>query len=76
MSQPIISGERVWCPLCNEYTQFIKSAYAARVAGVHRRTIYRYIEEGLVYTVKVAGRSLRICSGCLLRRGTPGESDL
>lgn len=68
MPKPRIVGEQVWCPICNDYAQFIKSAYAARLASVHRRTIYRYIEEGLVYTVKVAGRSYRICSSCLLKQ--------
>ncbi len=67
MPKPRIIGEQVWCPLCNSYAQFIKSAYAARLVGVHRRTIYRYIEEGLVYTVKVVGKSYRICSSCLLK---------
>jgi excisionase family DNA binding protein len=68
LARPKIIGEQVWCPLCNEYTQFIKSANAAKLAGVHRRTIYRYIEEGIVYTVKVAGKSYRVCSSCLLKQ--------
>ena len=68
MSQPKFVGERVWCPLCNEYEQFIKSAHAARLVGVHRRTIYRYLEDGSVYAVKVAGKSYRICSSCLLKQ--------
>jgi hypothetical protein len=75
MPKPRIAGEQVWCPICDDYAQFIKSAHAARLAGVHRRTIYRYVEEGLVYTVKVAGRSLRICSGCLLRRSPHTKND-
>jgi len=65
---PKIIGEKVWCPFCNEYTQFIKSASAARVANISRRTIYRYIEEGLVFAVRVAGKSYRVCSSCLLKR--------
>jgi excisionase family DNA binding protein len=68
MSQPRFVGEQIWCPLCNNYAQFIKSAHAARLAGAHRRTIYRYIEEGVVYAVKVAGKSYRICSSCLLKQ--------
>jgi excisionase family DNA binding protein len=67
-ARPKIIGEQIWCPLCNEYTQFIKSANAAKLASVHRRTIYRYIEEGSVYTVKIAGKSYRVCSSCLLRQ--------
>lgn len=68
MSQPRIIGEQVWCPVCKEHAQFFKIATAAKLASVHRRTIYRYIEEGVVYTVKVAGKSYRVCSSCLLRQ--------
>lgn len=68
MSQPGIVGDRVWCPLCGDYTQLIKIPNAARLVDVHRRTIYRYIEEGLVYAIKAAGKSYRVCSGCLLKQ--------
>lgn len=68
MSQPRIVGEQVWCPVCSEHNRFVSIAQASKLASVHRRTIYRYIEEGLVYTIRVAGKSYRICSGCLLRR--------
>ena len=61
LGRPKIIGEQVWCPLCN-------GANAAKLASVHRRTIYRYIEEGIVYTLKVAGKSYRVCSSCLLRQ--------
>jgi len=67
MSQSRIIGEQVWCPLCNEYAQFLKTANAAKLFGVHRRTIYRYIEEGLVYRFRIAGKSYRVCSSCLLK---------
>lgn len=68
MSNPIISGERVWCPLCKEYTQLLRIQKAAKVADVNRRTIYRYIEEGRVYFVRIAGKTYRVCSGCLLKQ--------
>lgn len=68
MSKPRIVGEQIWCPVCNEYTQFIKIANAAKLASVHRRTIYRYVEEGIVSAVRVAGKSYRICSTCLIRQ--------
>lgn len=71
MSNPIISGERVWCPLCKEYTQLLKVRRAALLVDVNRRTIYRYIEEGQVYAIKVAGKTFRVCGGCLLRRDAP-----
>jgi excisionase family DNA binding protein len=41
---------------------------AAKVADVHRRTIYRYVESGEIYHLKVAGKTTRVCSGCLLKR--------
>jgi len=68
MSQPRIVGEQVWCPFCNEYEQLIRISHAARLVDVHRRTIYRYIEEGLVHSIKVVGKSYRVCSGCLLKQ--------
>ena len=68
MTQPRILGEKVWCALCNEHTEFIKIAKALRVASVSRRTMYRYIEEGAVHAVKVAGKSYRVCSSCLLKQ--------
>jgi len=54
---PKIIGEQVWCPPYNDYALFIKIPNAAKLASVNRRSIYRYIEEGVVYTVKVAGKS-------------------
>jgi hypothetical protein len=45
---------------------------AAKIADIHRRTVYRYIESGDVYIVKVAGKTTRVCSGCLLNRKEPG----
>lgn len=68
MSQPKIIGDQVWCPLCSDYSQLVRIRNAARLVDVHRRTIYRYIEEGLVHSVKVAGKSYRVCSGCLLKQ--------
>ncbi len=62
-----VLGDRVWCPVCNEYTNFLRVRTAAAVADVDRRTIYRYVEEGLVHSVKIAGKTCRVCSGCLLR---------
>ena len=67
MSQPIISGQQVWCPQCNNYAQFIKIAFATQLVGVNRRTIYRYIDEGQVYSFRVAGKTRRICSTYLVR---------
>lgn len=43
MTQRTFVGEQVWCPFCNSYTKFIKSAHAARLVGVNRRTTSFYV---------------------------------
>jgi uncharacterized protein YbaR (Trm112 family) len=55
------------CPLCKNPLQLLKISRAAALADVSGKTIYRYIEEGEVYTVKVAGKTFRVCKHCLLR---------
>jgi predicted site-specific integrase-resolvase len=37
------------------------------MADVSTKTIYRYVEEGNVYAVRIAGKTLRVCRGCLLK---------
>ena len=68
MAHPNILNEQVWCPLCNSYVQLLKIEKAAKLVDVSRRTIYRYVEEGKVHSFKVAGKTIRVCSGCLLRQ--------
>ena len=58
---------KILCPTCQDYKKFLKPHNAASLADVTRRTIYRYIDEGKVYAVKVAGNTYRICCGCLLK---------
>jgi len=65
MSEGQVRGEQVWCPRCNEYVQLIKVANAAKLLQVDKRTIYRYIEQGLVYSIKTVGSTYRVCSNCL-----------
>lgn len=67
MPRPIIVGDQVWCPRCNRYVQLLKIRKAAKVADVSCKTIYRYVEEGRVHVVKVAGSTIRVCSNCLLQ---------
>jgi excisionase family DNA binding protein len=66
MDYPVFSGKDIWCLLCEKYTQLLKVQKAASLADVSRRTIYRYIEEGSIYSVKIAGKTYRVCSRCLL----------
>lgn len=70
MSHISIVDDKVWCPYCNDHKKFVKTHTAATLADVTRRTIYRYIEEGKVYSIKTAGGTYRVCSGCLLEPET------
>lgn len=75
MAHPIILDGRMWCPTCKDYVQLLKVQSAARLVDVDRRTIYRYIETGEVYTIKVAGHTYRVCSSCLLsQKDTSNEN--
>jgi predicted transcriptional regulator len=65
MSKQVL-GNEVYCPLCKQYVQLLRIQHAATIASVNRRSVYRYIEEGSVYAVKVAGKTYRVCSDCLL----------
>ena len=58
----------VWCPWCKKQVQLVRVCNAAMLVDVHSRTIYRYIDEGLVYALKVAGKTYRVCADCLFRQ--------
>ena len=64
---PLVLGDKVWCPRCGEYVKVVRVAGAAKIVDVDRRTVYNYVKKNKVYSVKVAGSTLRICSHCLLR---------
>lgn len=66
MAHQITSDGRIFCPLCSDYAQFLRVQKAAILVDVDKRSIYRYIEEGKVYTIKAAGHTYRVCSNCLL----------
>ncbi len=68
MPQPHLQPFTVWCPLCKKYVKLLRVAHAAELVDVRSRTIYRYIEEGLVYSVKVVGKTDRVCGECLFRQ--------
>jgi excisionase family DNA binding protein len=69
-----IIGNKIWCPLCQDYKKFLKIQKAANLADVNRRTVYRYIEEGKVHAIKTAGGTSRVCVGCLIK-SEPGVSE-
>jgi hypothetical protein len=64
---PRVLGDKVWCPRCGDYIKFVRVAHAAKIVDVDRRTVYNYLKQDKVYSVKVAGSTLQICSHCLLR---------
>lgn len=66
---PNIQKDEIWCPVCKAFRKFLSVRAAAEVASVNRRSIYRYIENGDAYSLKVVGKTFRVCGGCLLRRG-------
>lgn len=69
MAHPIILDDQVWCPLCKNHAHLLKIRKAAKLADVSCKTIYRYVEEGKVHSVKIAGSTMRVCSSCLLKQG-------
>jgi len=66
MPQP--SESTTWCPLCEKNVRLLRVTSAARLVDVDRRTIYRYIDEGLVHAKRIVGRTYRVCGDCLYRR--------
>jgi excisionase family DNA binding protein len=59
--------------MCRRPVQLLRVAHAARLVDVHSRTIYRYIDEGLIYAVKVVGKTYRVCGTCLFRQRGAAE---
>jgi hypothetical protein len=58
LAQPRNIGEHLWCPLCNKQVQLLRVSNAAKLVDVHPRTIYRYIDEGLVFRAKGSGQDI------------------
>ena len=67
MVEPHTRPFTVWCPLCKKQVRLWRVAHAAKLVDVNSRTIYRYIDAGSIYAVKVAGKTYRVCADCLLR---------
>jgi len=64
---PLVQGQKVWCPRCDQYVKIVRIASAAKIVDVDRRTIYNYVKKNKVQSFRVAGSTLRICTLCLLR---------
>lgn len=74
-TQPLFQGDKILCPTCNEYVEFLSIQRAANLIRVTRRTIYNYIEAGDIYAAKVAGKTYRVCSKCLLKPDTSRQQN-
>jgi excisionase family DNA binding protein len=72
-TSPSVFGSRVLCPSCGCHAQLLSVTRAAQLAGVSRRTVYNYVEEGSVYALRLAGKTLRVCAACLLQDDVPNE---
>ncbi len=68
---PQAESSGIWCPMCRKRVRLLRVSHAARLIDVHSRTIYRYIDEGLIYSVKVVGKTYRVCGDCLFRQSGP-----
>lgn len=65
MQQPLVNFNNVFCPECQDYVQILKISKAAKVANVSAKTIYTYVEDGSVHSMKV-GKTLRVCVPSLI----------
>lgn len=63
---PLVLKNQVFCPICKRYSQFLRIDAAAKAANVSRRTIYNYLEEGAVHSIRLAGKTTRVCVNSLL----------
>ena len=70
MFKASLIDQKFWCPFCKKYVQLLRVSNAAKLVDVHSRTIYRYIDEGLIYSVKIVGKTYRVCGDCLFRQNT------
>ena len=55
------------CPQCHREIALISLRKAAEIAGVSRKTIYQWINKGLVSTVRIANGRLLICFSSLFK---------
>jgi hypothetical protein len=65
-----IENKRIFCSMCKEYAQFLPISKAAQLVDVTPRTIYNYLDEGLINSIRVAGKARRVCCGCLVKEAS------
>jgi len=64
---------QVWCNECSSPVQWITQEEAAARAGVSTRTIYCWVEAGLLHVIETATQALLICLNSLLTLTYKGE---
>jgi hypothetical protein len=69
-----IVDDKILCPYCGECASMLRISRAARMADVSRRTVYSYVESGSVFSLRVAGKTLRVCANCLFNQKEDGAS--
>jgi hypothetical protein len=50
-----------WCPQCQREAGMVIPEEAARRRGVNARTIYRWIDKGIVHILELAGGDVLVC---------------
>ena len=60
-----VSHNSFACPQCNRTIILISVRKASEIAGVSRKTIYQWIDKGLISTVRNASGRLLICFSSL-----------
>jgi len=63
------------CPYCKQPRPLLSVSDAAYVVGVTRKTIYRWIDKGILAPVRLPSGLLRIRPESLMRIMHPGPSD-
>lgn len=63
------------CPKCGETRSLLSIRAAAELVGVNRKTIYRWIEAGLLDYRRLPSRAIRIYEESLLKVPRRGNRD-
>ncbi len=55
-----LSPSALWCPACGRHVDMVTLEQAAHIGGVSPRTVFDWMETGLVHFIE-AGEGLSIC---------------
>lgn len=59
--RPAQTPVQQWCPVCRREAAMVIPEEAARRRGVNARTIYRWIDAGVVHIVELPGGDVLVC---------------